>query len=139
MYRALSWFIDCPRDSSIDWNINNAWAAGEGIISRAVIRGLKQGRHGNGTADWIPYVKGSCLPFLNPLFTALLIMPSPAAQALLMFQSILLSLGQSINHYNALYISNYYMNNTSMYKENIQIMLEISGVSDANLSQLSCL
>ena len=24
MYRALSWFIDCPRDSSIDWNIDNA-------------------------------------------------------------------------------------------------------------------
>jgi hypothetical protein len=20
MYRALSWFIDCPKDSSIDWN-----------------------------------------------------------------------------------------------------------------------
>jgi hypothetical protein len=33
MYRALSWFIDCPRDSSIDWSIDNAWAAGEGIIS----------------------------------------------------------------------------------------------------------
>ena len=33
MYRALSWFIDCPRDTSIDWNIDNAWAAGKGIIS----------------------------------------------------------------------------------------------------------
>jgi len=33
MYMALSWFIDCPRDSSIDWNSDNAWAAGEGIIS----------------------------------------------------------------------------------------------------------
>jgi hypothetical protein len=31
MYRALSWFIDCQKDSSIDWNIDNAWAAG--IIS----------------------------------------------------------------------------------------------------------
>jgi hypothetical protein len=26
MYRALSWFIDYPRDSSIDWNIDNVWA-----------------------------------------------------------------------------------------------------------------
>jgi hypothetical protein len=25
--------INFPRDSSIDWNIDNAWAAGEGIIS----------------------------------------------------------------------------------------------------------
>jgi hypothetical protein len=33
MHRALSWFIDCPRDSSIDWNIDNTWAAGKGIIS----------------------------------------------------------------------------------------------------------
>jgi hypothetical protein len=33
MYRALSWFIDSPRDNSIDWNIDNAWATGEGIIS----------------------------------------------------------------------------------------------------------
>jgi hypothetical protein len=33
MYRALSWFIDCPWDSSIDWNSNHAWATGEGIIS----------------------------------------------------------------------------------------------------------
>ena len=41
-----------------------------------------------------------------------LIMPSPAAQALSMFLSILLSLGQSINHDNALYISNYYIINT---------------------------
>ena len=31
MFRLLSWFIDCPRDSNIDWNIDNAWA--EGIIS----------------------------------------------------------------------------------------------------------
>ena len=30
---ALSWFIDCPRDSSIDCNSDNARAAGEGIIS----------------------------------------------------------------------------------------------------------
>jgi hypothetical protein len=33
MYGALSWFIDCPWVSSIDWNIDDAWAAGEGIIS----------------------------------------------------------------------------------------------------------
>ena len=33
MYRALSWIIDYPRNSSIDWNSDNAWAAGEGIIS----------------------------------------------------------------------------------------------------------
>jgi hypothetical protein len=39
-----------------------------------------------------------------------LIIPSPSAQALSMFQSILLSLGQSINHDNVLYISNYYIN-----------------------------
>ena len=32
MYRTLSWFIDCPRDSSIDWNSDNAWAADEDII-----------------------------------------------------------------------------------------------------------
>ena len=25
MRRALSWFIDCPRDSSIDWNIMSAY------------------------------------------------------------------------------------------------------------------
>jgi hypothetical protein len=36
-------------------------------------------------------------------------MPSPAAQALSMFQSILLFHGQSINHDNVLYISNYYI------------------------------
>ena len=35
--------------------------------------------------------------------------PSPAAQTSSMFQSILLSLGQSINHDNALYINNYYI------------------------------
>ena len=34
----------------------------------------------------------------------------PAAQALSMFQSILLSFWQSINHDNALYISNYLYN-----------------------------
>jgi hypothetical protein len=33
MYRALSWFIDYPRDNSIDWNIDITWAADEGIIS----------------------------------------------------------------------------------------------------------
>jgi len=36
-------------------------------------------------------------------------MPLPVGQALSMFQSILMSLGQSINHDNALYISNYYI------------------------------
>ena len=25
--------MDFPRDSSIDWNIDNTWVAGEGIIS----------------------------------------------------------------------------------------------------------
>jgi hypothetical protein len=45
--------------------------------------------------------------------TSTLIMPSPAAQALSMFQSMLLSIGQSINHDNALYITNYYMNSIS--------------------------
>ena len=39
-------------------------------------------------------------------------MPSPAAHALSMFLSILLSLGQSITHNNALYISNYYIIHT---------------------------
>ena len=29
MYKALSWSID----SSIDWNIDNTWAAGKGIIN----------------------------------------------------------------------------------------------------------
>ena len=33
MYKALSWFIDCPRDSSIDRNSDNALGAGEDIIS----------------------------------------------------------------------------------------------------------
>jgi hypothetical protein len=33
MYRALSWFRDCQRDSSIDWNIDNTWDADEGTIS----------------------------------------------------------------------------------------------------------
>ena len=42
--------------------------------------------------------------------TSTLIKPSPAAQTISLFQSILLSLGQSINHGNALYISNNYMN-----------------------------
>ena len=41
-----------------------------------------------------------------------LILPSPAAQTLSLLQSILLSLGQSINHDNALYISYYYINST---------------------------
>jgi hypothetical protein len=43
--------------------------------------------------------------------TSALIMPSPVAQALSLFQSILLSLGQSIAHDNVLYISNYYIIN----------------------------
>ena len=43
------------------------------------------------------------------LLTSTLIMPSSVAQALSMIQSILLSLGQSINHNNDLYISNYYI------------------------------
>ena len=33
MYRVLSWFMECPKDSSIDRNSDDAWAAGEGIIS----------------------------------------------------------------------------------------------------------
>ena len=33
MYRALLWWIDFPRDSSIDWHFHNAWTAGEGIIN----------------------------------------------------------------------------------------------------------
>jgi len=33
MYGALSWTIlDGPRGNSIDWNIDNVWAAGQGII-----------------------------------------------------------------------------------------------------------
>ena len=48
------------------------------------------------------------------VLTSTLIMPSPAAQASLMFQSILMSLRQSINHDNALYISNYLINNQPM-------------------------
>jgi hypothetical protein len=35
MYRELSWLIR-TRDSSIYWNIDNVWAAGEGIISAEV-------------------------------------------------------------------------------------------------------
>ena len=48
--------------------------------------------------SWCPWV--SSIDFYTP---------SPSVQALSMFQSILLSLGQSINHDNALYISNYYI------------------------------
>ena len=44
MYRALSWFIDCPRDSSIDWNSDHAWATGEGIISVEVNTTVPQGQ-----------------------------------------------------------------------------------------------
>jgi hypothetical protein len=29
-------FVDCPKYSSIDWNIDNTWDAGEGIISVSV-------------------------------------------------------------------------------------------------------
>jgi hypothetical protein len=29
----LSFKLDCPRYSCIDWNIDNAWATGEGIIN----------------------------------------------------------------------------------------------------------
>ena len=43
------------------------------------------------------------------VLTSILIMPLPAAQSLSMFQSILPSLGKSINHDNSLYISNYYI------------------------------
>jgi hypothetical protein len=49
-------------------------------------------------------------------------MPSPAAEALSMIQSILLFLGQSVNHDNALYISNYYMNSITAV---IQVKREI--------------
>ena len=37
MYRELSWFIDCPRDSSIEWNLDN------GIIS-VEVNSLSQGQ-----------------------------------------------------------------------------------------------
>jgi hypothetical protein len=43
------------------------------------------------------------------VFTSTLIMPSPAVQSLSLFLSIPLSLVQSINHDNALYIGNYYI------------------------------
>jgi hypothetical protein len=43
--------------------------------------------------------------------TSIRITPLHAAQALSMFQSILLSHGQSLNHDDALYISNYYIIN----------------------------
>jgi hypothetical protein len=33
MYRALSWFADCPWDSSIDFNTDNALACGSVIIT----------------------------------------------------------------------------------------------------------
>ena len=49
------------------------------------------------------------LLFGTVVLTSSLIMYSTAAQVLSMFQSILLSLGQSIKHDNALYISNYYI------------------------------
>ena len=52
-----------------------------------------------------------------------LIMPSPAAQVFSMFQSILLSLGQSINNNNALYISNYNINNTILYQHGHGVIL----------------
>jgi hypothetical protein len=46
MYRELSWFMDFPRDGSIDWNIDNDWAAGKGIISIKV----------NTTVPWVVYL-----------------------------------------------------------------------------------
>ena len=50
---------------------------------------------------------------MKVVLTLTLIMPSPAAQALSVLKSILLSLGPSINHDNTLYIpvSNYYISN----------------------------
>ena len=43
MYRALSWFIDCPRDSSIDRNSDNAWAAENGSSNGKTLDGLVYG------------------------------------------------------------------------------------------------
>ena len=55
-------------------------------------------------------------------------MTSPAAQALSMFQSILLSLGQSIiNHDNALYISNYYTSSPSLI-ESFPLQLKCNAI-----------
>jgi len=51
------------------------------------------------------------MTFGTGVLTSTLTIPSPAGQALSMFQSILLPLGQSINHDIALYISNYYIIN----------------------------
>jgi hypothetical protein len=36
MYSGLSWFIDCPWDSSIDFNTDNALACGSGIFTVSV-------------------------------------------------------------------------------------------------------
>ena len=46
---------------------------------------------------------------LNSTFSLVQTFSAHDGQALSMFQSILLSLGQSINHDNVLYISNYYI------------------------------
>jgi hypothetical protein len=58
-------------------------------------------------------------------------MPSPAARALSLLQSILLSLGQSINHDNAIYISNYYINIVHLALIEIQDLInDISWLSE---------
>ena len=46
MYRALSWFIDFPWDSSIDFNTDSALACDLGIINASV----------NTTASWAVYI-----------------------------------------------------------------------------------
>jgi hypothetical protein len=53
-------------------------------------------------------------------------MPSHAAQVLSMLQSILLSLWQSINHDNVLYILNYYINILIKYNVNISILIHFT-------------
>ena len=65
-------------------------------------------------------------------------MPSPVAQASSLFQSILLSLGQFINHDNAIYISNYYVNTNILHVYIInEKMLDIVQLDQLNSEVLT--
>jgi hypothetical protein len=67
-------------------------------------------------------------------------MHSPAAQALSLLQSILLSLGQSINHDNALFISNYYISRKPKNKSFYLILCTFSvEINESRLSDTRCM
>ena len=66
-------------------------------------------------------------------------MPSPAAQPLSLLQSILLSLGQSINHDNSLFISNYYISSKPKNESFYLILCTFSvEINESRLSDTRC-